>query len=217
MAYATPLVNTLASPESGDTTRTLSAISSVGQSFIADSAGIGDVELELAKTGTTTGSLVITIETNNGGVPGTVVDTIATLPETSIPSTETLFDFYNIALTTPLTPTTEYWLDVTKSGSVSSETFATTRGNASIATSPTSYYRGSGSAVTNSSMAVCISDDNSCDATNVALAADSFNEAPVSSPTNTPEPASLALIGSGLIGIGFARRLKSSRKPASIC
>jgi hypothetical protein len=213
-ANATPLIDTVGL--GGDATRTLNSIGSTAESFIADSTSIGDIQLELARTGATTGSVVVTLYSDNSDTLGSPIagDAIQTVQESAIPGAESLFDFHNISLATQLVAGTRYWVDVIKSGTVSSEVFTTTGtpvygvGSTGMSTNPdnTTYYKGTSVPSTSPLMAICISDDNSCETLNTASV--SYNEGPAA----TPEPASAAIIGAGLAGIGFARRRRNSKK-----
>jgi len=179
------------------------------ESFVADSSGIGDIEMYLSEASSTTnGSIVITIRTDNSNKPSsTIVDTIQTLSESQIPGSETLFDFYNLAINN-LTSGTKYWIEVSKapgSSSVSADTYATPVANiitgiASTGSSAgdTDYVVGTGGGTTIKAMTLCLSDNDACDSINLAAAADSFNEA-------VPEPATAGIIGAGLAGLSWVR------------
>jgi hypothetical protein len=196
----TILVDTISSPETGIVSRSLNS-QSYSQSFVADGSGIGDIELELANSGqSATGSIVITLWTNNAGQPGSQLGSpLYVLPQSAITSTsEAIYDFYNIS-TTALTSGTTYWIKVSSSGTVATNIVTNTVAN--IGTSLTNVFGA------RQDLGICISDDNSCGQTNVA--AYSFNADPP--PTNTPEPASVMLIGAGLAGLGAVRRRLGKR------
>ncbi|HEY4043865.1 MAG TPA: PEP-CTERM sorting domain-containing protein [Rhodopila sp.] len=183
-------------------------VNSAAESFVADSRGIGDVELNLSETSTlTNGSVAITLRADNSNTPGASIDTIQQLNESQIPTTQTLFDFYNLPINN-LVPGTKYWIEVAKptGSSVSTDSYSTLAsnvitGNAATTSNPgdTAYAVGTGSGTISRLMTLCVSDDNSCDAANPVALADAFNE------TAVPEPAGIAVLAAGLAGLAFVR------------
>jgi hypothetical protein len=196
-AHASIIIDTL-DGNTGDTGKSVS-LHFAAESFTATSSGLDEIEVDLARTGTT-GSIVITLNSNSGTLPGTIVDTIATITASSIPTSETLFDFYNLPIS-GLSLGTTYWIEVSKvSGSPTVEAFTDT---ATPVGSGLAYYPGSGSAMASPYLAACISSDNACD-DYTPSGSFAFNES-----TPAPEPASLAIVGAGLAGLGYVRRRKA--------
>jgi hypothetical protein len=198
----------------GDTSRTISSGTSA-ESFVATSTGLGDLELELSKTNVaSTGSVVITIRADTGTdrPAASVFDSVATISETLIPTTESLFDVYNIALTNPLTIGTRYFLEVTTTGSNSASIYTTpdapTAGTAStsLVAGATDYSYSGGAGITSTLLMACVSADSSCLSFNGGVAYDTINEA--------PEPASMAILGTGLISLGWSRRRAKAKHVA---
>jgi PEP-CTERM motif len=205
-AHASIIANTL----DGSTIDTPQSVSSKAkaESFLATTTGIGDIEVDLQKTGGT-GSIVITLNNNNISVPGSVVATIATITATSIPSSETLYDFYNLPIG-GLTIGTTYWIEISHTGSsANAETFTDT--TATPTGSGLTYWSGSGAATSLAFMTVCVSSDNACDGDS-PTGSFAFNES-----ISAPEPASLAIVGAGTAGLGWVRRRRATnpKQPSS--
>lgn len=198
-AQASIIADTL-DGNSGDSAKSL-ATKAAGESFIATTTSISEVEIDLART-STTGSVVITLDSNGSNAPGSVLDTIATITASSLPTTETLLDFYNLSVA-GLTIGTTYWIEVAKSGTTAPGVEAFTTTTASTAGSGLTYWAGSGSAASTPLMNMCVSSDDSCDG-NAPSGSYAFNES-----TSTPEPASLAVLGAGMAGLGWVRRRRA--------
>jgi hypothetical protein len=206
-AHASVMSNTLDSI-SGDTAKSLTSRAAAG-SFTADGTGsLGNLEIDLARTTLTpTGSIVITLNANAGGVPGSVLHPIATIAATNLPTAETLYDFTNLSIT-GLTSGSTYWIDVTKSGTATTAEAFTTLATPATGTGQI-YWPGTSATLTTTFLTYCVSSDNACDASFPASANFTFNES-----TPAPEPASVAIVGAGLAGLGWVRRRRAGRARA---
>ena len=176
------------------------------ESFIASGTGISEVELALSAPSGSTGSILITLMNDSSNKPlGSLVATIATLSETNIGSSEGLYDFYNLPINN-LVSGNRYWIEIAKSGSSATNIYTTINapspGSASSAfvLGGTNYFAGSGASKTSPLEAMCISTDNACQAANPQIA---FS---VDMATAMPEPATIAILGTGLLGLGWSRR-----------
>lgn len=194
------------------------------ESFVADSTNLGEVQVDLAAASGASGSIVISIATDNGNAPGSITDIVYSIAASSVPTSETLYDFNNLPVS-DLTAGSKYWLVISSgSGIVDLSTSAPSTGVATtqVVSNATDYWRGTISpGITSSLMLACVSSDNSCDAVQTAASAYTFSGAPptVSTPpapptttadsTDAPEPASVALLAAGLAGLGVVRRRKA--------
>jgi hypothetical protein len=196
-AHAAVISDTL-DGSAGDTTKSLSS-KAAGESFTADGSGnLGDLELNLAGT-SASGSVVITLNANSGGTPGAVLQTIATVAASSIPAAETLYDFYNLPVT-GLTSGDTYWIKVAKTATPTGIDAFTTA-TAATTGSGQIYWPGATPTSTALFLTDCVSSDNACDAANTPSAGYSFNQGAA-----TPEPSSVAILGAGLLGLGYFGR-----------
>ena len=196
------LFSTLGNP--GDTAKLVPS-TGVAESFVAASSGIGDLELALSAPAGATGSIVITIMSDANNRPKAVLDTIATLSETQVGAVEGFYDFYNLSVNN-LTAGSRYWIDVAKGSSAQTSVYTTnsqpnpgTDSNA-VTSGATNYWSGVRTGTSSPLQTMCVSTDNSCDVTYTPTAL-SINEA-----IAAPEPTALAMLGTGLIGLGWLRR-----------
>jgi hypothetical protein len=226
-ANASPIVDTLGNYNSS--TKTLSpsdtahpiGTASYAESFVATSTALDDVELLLEST-SGNGSFVVTLYTNSSNAPGSSLDLIANVPSSLVDTASpSLVAFTNLGATggevTNLSVGTEYWVEVTAMGGGSNTNVYSTTSSSIVAGTATAgtagapgttdYYHGSGAGVAAPLLAICVDADGTC--ASLQTASVTLNEAPSS---NTPEPASLAIIG--LAAIGFLRRPRTRRTAA---
>jgi hypothetical protein len=202
----------------------------VGNSFIAGSNALSEVELAVERTtalGDNAGSVVVTLNADNGlsgtnDGPGSLLYTLQTLSDPLLTSgVKSVIDINNMHIAS-LAAGSQYWIEIAKAVGSGTTTIhelttalAPTSGSGIDATalSPTFVF----SSVTNPpEMSFCVSDDNSCVPTVNALLApgtlavsDSFADA------NIPEPATIALLSTGLIGLGWFRHRAKARTATS--
>ena len=155
----------------------------LAQSFIASGTVLTDVKLRLEGDNQTSGSITVQLFDDNGGPsPGTLVGTVGNLSDSFLTNPSSIFDF---PVSLPIISGARYWIQVTASG------------GSSAAWSTDIDYNGTGvpgEYILNSGTVY-----------------DIVNEVGVAYQmqlSSIPEPATLALMSLGLVGLGFGKRRK---------
>jgi hypothetical protein len=202
-AHAAPIYNSVGS----------GSASPIGTSVLADSFHTGasgklsEVEIALSRSSLSSiGSTVITLWSDNGigltspsaDAPGAQLFTIGTVADSLITTTntKTFIDFIGLGLN--LSGNTEYWIELSRSGTTNSSqryyrnTVAPTI-DASFAGNPELFFLTNATTTAPAQMELCVSGDGTC----ASL---------IGSPAITiaaPEPATLGILGSALAGLGY--------------
>jgi PEP-CTERM motif len=178
---------------------------------LSSPGGLSEIELELQRAnaaGDSSGSVVITLNANDNGEPGSLINTLATIDDTSLAaSVASIVDITGLGVT-GLSSDTTYWIEIAKGGTSTTRIEPYTDKNAPLISNgpdlEATETTGSFSATsTPPEIALCISGDDSCASTTDLPITLSINEA--------PEPASLAIFGSGLLSIGWVRRRRRNK------
>lgn len=184
----------------------------VAESFVASGTTISDLEF-VVSTSATSGSLLVTLWADSGTGSGPTGSAIATLASLSLSTIHGfggsgaagLVDLYNLQLlsgASHLTSGNTYWIEYAAGASTALYL------NSTVATGPTSYWK---TALINSTpsgtafLEQCVSTGNECQGSVFAF------PTATSLSVSAPEPATLALLGSALTGIGLARRRQGKK------
>jgi hypothetical protein len=178
---------------------------------LSSSGGLSELELGLERTSSVadaSGSIVITLNASNDGLPGSVIDTLATINDTLLaPSVASVVDITGLGVT-GLSSGTTYWIEISKVGTATTRIEPLIDSSAPVfdsspyleATKTTGSFTAS---ATPPEIALCASDDNSCPSTSDLPITLSIND--------VPEPASLAIFGSALLSMGWVRRRRGNK------
>ena len=226
------LRNSLGNPSLTAQNPALNGANFNGQRFTTDASStkVDDIVLSLRTNGT--GSAIITLWTDNGSnAPGSKLGTIASISygpggQLATSAAQQYINIGNIGalgFANGLSTNTNYWIEVAAAPGPTGS-LNTFKGNTPAKIGGSNDYIGNGTAfVTNALMALCVSADNGC----LTLATTPTNQLAVvvgnneifgdgfilSANIDAPEPASLAILGVALTGLGLLRR-RQSRKTA---
>lgn len=161
----------------------------------SSSLDLSDVLLGLQGGSSTTAQLVVTLHADNGTFPGSQIATLGTALDSQIASNG-IYDFHFATQALSGSPSgTRYWIEVAdQSGTAAWNAVS----NANSSSTTGEYFSRNGNLYSNNTynlnFQMCVSSDvATCGVTNIAAT------------FPTPEPASLALLGVAVVGLGLAR------------
>jgi len=212
-AQASVLYDNLAESQNLDSFSNYSS-NLIGASFNTDSASnldLTDVVLLLGD-GTSGSSLVVTLHSDSGGVPGGVISGASWTVSNPTFSTTGNYDFHLTSAIT-LTANTTYWVEGTATGTGSWSyttnlaagtplTGAGAIGNQSYFENGAANNNGSNGAAYQMCAVTGASGTGACSVTSLV--------ATINNSSATPEPATLAILGAGILALGAVRRYRKA-------
>ncbi len=186
---ADPLLSTVSVSSSGP----------LGAQFVTDafSAGVSNVELLLRGDNQSSGSFVVTIVNDAGNTPGaTVLYNSGVVADSSLTVSGDYLLWDSGSIFAAVSPSTAYWVMLTENVSTSVEWTYANNDPSGIPGNLASLYNFVGSAILNDGWPFVMQ-----------VECVGISEGPCGSAINdVPEPATMALLGAGLVGLGVAVR-----------